>query len=291
MKKISKLGILVLLALVIFAFTMPFVSSAAEQPIYPTSIAGLPVIFVQTPDNTITLPSDSVVLTLMDDGSATVEESVAKLKLSEYLSAHPLPKGWNITICGGPEVSKEKYEKNHQKNNEKLKMDEWLQNNRQVRSQMMQSIASEKSDFSTTSILSFSSSAAAIRNTDCSSGNNVDWQHIEWYAPDRSYYYTDAPSMLINNGYTNTYCFIQTGQWWGSSDSLNFWTDLQTQFYPQTFVNVEYIPNDLYGYNVFYDIESDSWIMSCTNYMTDDYEYVVSIMNMSYQLVLLEQGL
>ena len=82
--KLFSLVMVVVLALSILSFSS--VSAAdSSSSVYPTSIAGLPVILVETNANDIAIPSGDVTLVLLDNTSSTIQESSAKLNLNNYL--------------------------------------------------------------------------------------------------------------------------------------------------------------------------------------------------------------
>ncbi len=82
----------------------------------PRDMGGLPVIFVQTPENTRGLQPGEVRL-VVQDTAATLKESTSKGTVARYLSNHPLPEGWLVYVVGGPNTSKAEYEKRHAETN------------------------------------------------------------------------------------------------------------------------------------------------------------------------------
>ena len=91
---------------------------------YPDFINGLPVIFVETSENTCWLDPNEVVLVLFADcgsmeGATARIDSIAKIDGS--LSNYQLPEGWSIEIIGGPGFSKEEFLRIHNANNEAFK--------------------------------------------------------------------------------------------------------------------------------------------------------------------------
>jgi len=66
------------------------ITPVSSNQTYPEFINGLPVIFVETSENTCWLDSNRVILVILDD-SNSIEGSIAKI--SDYLSNHQLPEG------------------------------------------------------------------------------------------------------------------------------------------------------------------------------------------------------
>ena len=87
----------------------PGTVSAANTPIYPTSIDGLPVVLVEDSTNTVSMPAGDVILCLYDKTSPTLEDSLANLNSSSDSVDNPLPKGWSIEVFGGPGSSIQKF--------------------------------------------------------------------------------------------------------------------------------------------------------------------------------------
>lgn len=80
----------------------------------PRDMGGLPVIFVQTSENTRGLQPGEVRL-VVQDTAATLNESTSKGTVARYLSNHPLPEGWLVYVVGN--TSKAEYEKRHAETN------------------------------------------------------------------------------------------------------------------------------------------------------------------------------
>jgi len=102
------------IATLLFVFTtisliFPGTVSAANAPVYPTSIDGLPVVLVEDSTNTVSMPAGDVILCLYDKTSSTLEDSLSILNSSSDLVDNPLPKGWSIEVLGGPGASVQKF--------------------------------------------------------------------------------------------------------------------------------------------------------------------------------------
>jgi len=94
------------------------ITPVSSNQTYPEFINGLPVIFVETSENTCWLDSNRVILVILDD-SNSIEGSIAKI--SDYLSNHQLPEGWSIDVIGGPGFSEEEFLRVHNSLNEAFK--------------------------------------------------------------------------------------------------------------------------------------------------------------------------
>jgi hypothetical protein len=128
MKKFFKIIATLFFTFAIIALMLPgTVSAAASAPsVYPTSINGLPVIFVQTAANTSSLnageKTSSVtnggkIITLLDDSSSSMQESASKFS-SDIDSVKALIKpGDMIEVYGGPGASEGQFDMVHAANN------------------------------------------------------------------------------------------------------------------------------------------------------------------------------
>jgi hypothetical protein len=79
------------------------IAGMSSNGTYPEFFNGRPVIFVETSENTYSLPPGYVILVIYDDCSNTTEASIESF--DHYLSNHRLPEGWSITVLGGPGFS------------------------------------------------------------------------------------------------------------------------------------------------------------------------------------------
>lgn len=100
------------------------VTAVSSDQEYPEFVNGLPVIFVETSENTCWLDPNEVVLVLFADCDS-VEGATARIdsiaRIDGYLSNYQLPEGWSIDIIGGPGFSKEEFLRIHNANNEAYK--------------------------------------------------------------------------------------------------------------------------------------------------------------------------
>jgi hypothetical protein len=100
-------GIAILLFSIVF-----FVIPANAEPTYPTNIAGIPVIFVETPANANFLTSNQTNLILLDSSSSTLQDALNKSNLLEYLKNNPLPAAWSFDLLLGSGSSKDSFLEN-----------------------------------------------------------------------------------------------------------------------------------------------------------------------------------
>ena len=128
MKKVFKVITTLFFTFAIVALMLPGTVSAASSPasIIPTSINGLPVIFVQTPENTPALttqenasPSTAVkrIITLLDTSSSSMQESASKFSSDIESVRAMLRPGDVIEIYGGNGATEAQFDSAHAANN------------------------------------------------------------------------------------------------------------------------------------------------------------------------------
>jgi hypothetical protein len=123
MKILTKLRFVILLVLVM-SLVIPYsVQAAGEKQKYPDSIAGYPVIYVKTQENTIRLEEGEVTLVLYDKTPIYDQETQppSRRVVGKFLRENTLPKGWRIEIVGGSGMTKEKINEVHEQNQQKMK--------------------------------------------------------------------------------------------------------------------------------------------------------------------------
>lgn len=219
MKLFARLGALSVLVslIVVLALAGLFSASAADQPDYPSSINGLPVIDVDTHEDTPSLPDGRVNIVLLDSASSTPEEAIAAFD-SGYLSMNGLPAGWSIDICGGTGTSEDSYQRLNEKEEERYRNDAPV----------------------AYGLTTDGRGRSIVRDNDAGpSGFNS--LRAQWTSPtigtNQSYY-----SLLLVNGMTNYDYFFQSGQWYASSgQGHNAWTDDSVYLQMQDFTNVPYV--------------------------------------------------
>ena len=259
MKRFLRLS--TVLILIVLSLVMSLPVGASDQPSYPKSINGLPVIFVQTPDNTVGLTAGQVVLTLLDKTAATDRESAAKLNLAKYLTDNPLPKGWAIEVYGGPGASKGTFKKTHKESYDFQKKYGGVK---------LGPIASPKVEL--VPLLTGQPTFATVADDDPAI-KTIDDIHAHWNAPQvGTHQSTNFYSALLNNGWTNTGYFLQSGQvfYWGTLGGRNVWADTTTGYSSREF-NVAYVSGHEYSFSIW--LSGTDWVMSCFDQTGAIYDY------------------
>ena len=77
MRSFLKLSVTLLLLITLILMASLSVN-AADEPDFPKEVNGLPVIFVETSENTVGLTEGQVTLVLLDNTSTTAKESLVK---------------------------------------------------------------------------------------------------------------------------------------------------------------------------------------------------------------------
>ena len=255
MKLATRISSIILLLLLIL---VPTIAVSSDQK-YPEFINGERVIFVQTSENTFSLESNAVVLTILDD-SNSMEESMAKF--SDYLGNHQLPKGWSISVIGGLGASAEEFLQIHNSFNDAVKKNGGPFQLGPI--QLQQSIGR----------------TYAIDAPSDPSSETITYISAEWIAPQVGNNQNHYSAMLVN-GWTNQGCtdpygnpwsgyFLQSGQLYADGDGHHVWADTTTGFVAQDF-GVPYTQ----GQNCQYLIAkfSSGWTMGFRNLSTGGYNY------------------
>jgi hypothetical protein len=244
--------------MLVAALVIPASANAGDQSNYPESIAGYPVIFVQTTENTSGLDPGNIVLVLLEMTPTLETEPASRQAVAEYLINQPLPKGWSIQVYGGPNATKDGYQKSHQANND------WH--------------TKYGSLLSSSTLRSEPRTFAADLNVDPLYGNNiVTFQSARWTAPAKSDGAGSYFSYLGNNVQTNTGFFLQAGQkYWAAVPPLNVWTDSNYGLAPMPFTGVPYVAGHYYRFAIGYAGPGNpsTWFMSCTDYSGGIYQDV-----------------
>jgi hypothetical protein len=237
LKNVFKVIATLLFTSAIVALMLPgAVSAAAGQssPNYPTSIAGYPVIYVNTADNNPNITPGSVVLTVLDnttkvfDQASAVDQTTAATAIGKYLSTNALPTGWSIEIYGGPGATKESYIAAHNL------LGDWKNSVGNIRLGPQTSLV--QSD-SISPMLTGNPTLATDENRDpVSLSNTVTFQSAYWFSPyigtNQSLY-----SALLNNIDTNTGYFLQAGQVYATNGTVeNIWSSQTEKFIPIFFL-------------------------------------------------------
>lgn len=236
------------------SFAVPITAETGNIT-YPTSIAGYPVIFVQTPENTFGLTTGEVRLTVFVKGTTLDGTYTMADKVAYYIAEHPLPKGWSVETYGGPGGSQAEYERVHKENYE------WQQKHEPIVFKMPS--ASSKAPLTGTG-----HSFAIDVNSDPQS-YSLDAQWARWNAPQVGTSQS-ASSALLDNVYTNTSYFLQAGQLYQSGAGYNVWTDTTKNLVGQQF-NVAYVVGDNYLFNINV-APGGKWRMECSDVTTYAYD-------------------
>lgn len=215
--RLSALSVVVSLV-VVLALAGLFSASAADQPKYPTSIYGLPVIDVDTHEDTPSLPDGRVNIVLLDSSSSTPEEAIAAFDCEDF-SMNSLPTGWSIDICGGTGTSEDSYKRLNETEEER-----------------------DRNHAPVVYAYYPSHSYSFIRDNDAetSAYNSL---RAEWMTPTVGTHQNGYSGLLVN-GLTNSGYFFQSGQGYEGTQGRNIWTDTSVGLAGQTFTNVPFIPNN-----------------------------------------------
>ncbi len=249
MKLVIRISSIILLLLLMLVPTIAVSLDQKDQK-YPEFINGESVIFVQNSENTFSLDSSDVVLTILDD-SSSIEESMTKF--SDYLSNHQLPKGWSITVLGGPGASKEEYLQVHNSFNDAVE-----KNGGPFKLQQQ----------------SLGRTYAICAPTDPSS-ETIRYIAAEWLAPQVGNNQNQYSAMLVN-GWTDQSCtdpngnpwsgyFLQSGQLYVAGLGFHVWADTTTSFQAQDW-GVPYVA----GHECWYAIAwfASGWSMAMSDQNT-----------------------
>ncbi|MFA5307998.1 MAG: hypothetical protein WC370_00745 [Dehalococcoidales bacterium] len=261
----SKFSIILVLIALVLTSIIPL-SVIADEVSYPQEINGYPVIFIQTPENTYGLKDCEVILTLLDNANKTIEESFAKLNISEYLNKNPLPKGWNISVYGGNGATKENFEKAHQANQEQLikfakENQPWFSGRGTIQNiDFTVDSRMKQANFPTFSICANTDPSSQVvtsqraRLVSMVVGANQDWG-----------------SYFLVNGMTDVgRYFLQAGQLYIQGTGWNIWTDTALGLYPQFFA-IPYAIGHVVKYDICYSY--NVWSIWCEDMSTGTFEY------------------
>jgi hypothetical protein len=243
------------------ALIIPSTAASANQD-YPESINGLPVIFVQTSENTAWISDDTTVIVLLDT-SNKLEESAEKL--SSYVSKNPLPEGWSIEVIGGENVSKETILQNHKANN-----DIWEQC-WPIQLGGPPSQTSNKNDVKgvVANTLRSPSPTFAIDSPTDPGSETITYIGARWIAPQIGSY-QDNYSALLVNGMTDDDYFLQSGQVYHNGVGYNIWADNDTGYIAVPY-NIQYVTGHDCEY--FVALFWDDWVMWMRDYTAGQWDY------------------
>ncbi|OGN95694.1 MAG: hypothetical protein A2Z77_07930 [Chloroflexi bacterium RBG_13_51_36] len=239
------------IVLVLLLILVPAITVSSDKE-YPQFINGEPVIVVQTSENTLSLSSNTVVLTILDD-SNSMEESIAKF--SDYLGSHQLPEGWSITVVGGPGASEEGVLKVHDSFNDAVRKNGGpFKTGRPI-----QSFASSESPEIAASTIGPTNPTFAIDATGDPGSETIKYIAAQWVAPQVGPNQDEYSELLVNGwtdqGLVDPYgdyqsgYFLQSGQLYYGGQGYHIWTDTSKGYLNQ-FWPVEYVP----GHECWYAI-------------------------------------
>ena len=223
---------------------------AADQAKIPSSVNGLPVIFIKTSENTLYLDEHEKILVLFDNASSTGLESIEKYSIFEYFEENPLPKGFSLQIYAGEGASIEEFMRMHKKNNATFEKYGHIQLGGQI-------AYSEQSG--TKSCTTYYQTYAGINILD-TPGDDVQGLHIEIEAPEVGDNQSDYSALLVN-GWSNNDFFMQAGQLYYSGQGYNVWADSESSYQVRCF-DVDYVEGHDYAYVIAYYGGGD-WIYVC----------------------------
>lgn len=261
MKLAAKISSIILLLSLLL---VPTTAVSLDQE-YSEFINGESVIFVQNSENTFSLDSNLVILTILDDDSNSIEESIAKF--SDYLGKHRLPEGWSITVIGGPGASEEECLRVHNSFNDEV------EKSGPITLGPIQSFTSGESSEITASTLRPTYAVVVTWDPGWPFYETITYIKAEWIAPVVGTKQSKGSYLLVN-GMTNTNYFMQSGQQYhkyGSGEHV--WCDsttLDAGLGAEPF-GIEYVP----GHHCYYFIGkfAAGWYMGMVNYSTGQYAY------------------
>lgn len=276
MKNAFKVIVTMLITFAVVALMLPGVVSAAASstPVYPTSIAGFPVVLVKTSANDIDLPNGQTILVLLNNSSTT--STTPGPAIYNYLKTNPLPNNVSYEVYGGPGVTAEQIISLQKQYNDQQKK---------------------------YGVIKLGSAHTGISpDTASNHGFQVDWnndpltQTLEqqscnivaptitgnWMDPDGYAYFGDnVMTNALDPFDISSHYFLQSGLYWGySNQNYLVWADDST--YPPLAAQVfsmPYIGGDTYSCSVFYDGPNSNglqeWEMCCVNCTTSDSAYYI----------------
>jgi hypothetical protein len=254
-RKMKILKSVILIAALILTMFSPL-SVTGNETSYPTQIDGLPVIYMQTHENTYSLSEGEVIITLMDKESKTAEESTSRLKLDSFLKEYTMPSKLKIEVYGGYGASIAKFLEIHEKNNKK-----YLECGRV-------SLGGPLSTDNPVITATQDHTYAAVRNNDPSS-QTITGIGAYWQAPTIGTY-QDRYSAFMVNAMTNTGYFMQSGQYYWNGMGYNVYADYDTGYENRDF-NLAYHIGDLYEFSIYKS--AGHWAMWCENRTDWEYDY------------------
>lgn len=258
-------ALLLVIPLVALSIMTSLPVNATDSQSYPESINGLPVIFVKTSENTVGFADGRVTIVLLDSGSASVEESLAKSDFSKYLSENPLLEGWSIEVYGGPDATKEEFEKVHEKIND------WRNSRGPIQLGVIPS--TKRQDL----LLDSSAPTFAVFTDEDPGGQTVAGLKVQWEAPTVGDYQSDHSAFMIN-GKSDEGFFLQSGQlyaeWQGDGYGWNGWSTSDLEYYFQEF-SLSYYAGHEYEFEVSHLTGTGYWWISGEDLDNSNFDYEI----------------
>jgi hypothetical protein len=264
MKKVFKMIATLLFIFTTVALMLPGTVSAAASPALPSSINGLPVIFVQTSTNTPSLAVGQRIITLLDNSSSSLEEATNKFASDTKSVKALLKPGDQIEIYGGPGATEAQFDVTHTANNKS-----WSKNS-VTQSYPTANTTNQGNTVSPDTGTQYPGYAYVQDNDTGNTGISV---HMAGISPGTS---QNICSYFLLNGMTNTGYFMQVGQLFRSNNTCeNIYTTSAFGLVPQYYMNLPYVTGDDYGYFIRYLNGSNSnstWWLGAEDYTTNTFD-------------------
>jgi hypothetical protein len=256
------------------------VSAGSQQEL--SSINNLPVIYVQTPENTSTLTSGNTVTVVLDNISASLEESVQIFMKNVEANKSLVAPGGMIEVYGGPGATKEQYIKVHDETQS------FAKSNGPIKLGPPPTISPEQQNaISPMAATTITPSFAIIQNTDPSSRTVIGIAaHMSGINIGTSQ--LDHSAFLVNGVANSNRYFLQSGQLFAANGTrYHVWSD-DTHGQIAQYFNLNLIPYTTgveYEYEINYMGSTGVWWMSAENYSTGAYDYFIEYYGQGTRLI------
>jgi hypothetical protein len=219
------------------------------------------VILVETSANNIAMPRGQVTLVLLDTSSTTIESSLKRLDLNNYLKSNSRGSNVSFEVYGGHGVTKEQIINIQRKNNNLQKQ------NGVIKLGPIQ-----------TGIVPLVAGAFQVDMNNDPGNKSLYLQECNILAPTITGSYEDKYAYFGNNVTTNINYFLQSGQIYANNQTRLIWADTGTQYNVNSF-NMTYHAGDTYTHSIYYYGQIyfgyTEWMMSCLDNGTSEYGYHV----------------
>jgi hypothetical protein len=252
--------------IVMAGLTVPALANSPKS--VPEMINGLPVIYVETHENTASLADGQRIFILLDNISSSYEDSHKLLssKIEELKSI--LGDGDTIRVVGGPNASKEKFLQAHERNEAIFQeYGDRLVPPRPV----VESPELKLNPMATTGERTY----AAVRNTDEDHSITVKGIRAEMagitVGDDQEEY-----SFFIINGEADDGYVMQSGQRYNPyGTGIHLYYSVGPGHLASDSYSMDYDDTHDYRYEVKYMGASGWWLLNVTDLDTSDYEYYI----------------